>query len=1155
MNKNAIKKYAVWARNELISRVAFKAAQMGITEKKITEEGSDSVNGVLLTNEQKKQRNTLINRVKEKGYKVVIEETAYTWFNRFIALRYMEVNSLLPTMIRVFTDDSNNFKPQILDEALHLDFDGLDKEKVYELKEKSNDEELYKYLLIAQCNALNAELPKMFSKIEDYTELLFPDNLLREGSVVEQMVTTIPEEDWQDQVQIIGWMYQYWNIEPKETAMKGKSYKKEDFAAVTQLFTPDWIVRYMVENSLGRVWKETHQEFDTSIWKYYLEESPENAGKVAATLENTDLEELTFLDPCMGSGHILVYAFDVFMNLYASRGVGKRDAVRNIITKNIFGIDLDKRAWQLSYFALKMKACQYDANFLTRGIEPNVYYMQDFKLPEGANLTGELKAFAEQFKYADVYGSLTPAKRASDAVQKQIEEYKEELLDAGTKTILERMVETAKVLDSKYSVVVTNPPYMPTSTNDILNIFVSEFYPNSKSDLFAVFMEYAANKSICFYSMINMHSWMFTSSYKNLRHNLFDKNTLISLTHLGTRAFDEINGEVVSTTTFVFSPIKLDNYISLFLRLVYEQGEANKEKVFLSGQNRYLINSDEFRKVPGEPMGYWVSPKLINNYETGKCLKEFAEPKAGLATGDNIKFQRNWFEVSFPKIGFNYSGVEETKDRKHKWFPCNSGGTFRKWSFNNELIVNWEEDGKEIRTLKNKKGKLAARPQNTQYYFKEGLTWNKLSTSRFAVKYKEKGSIFDDTSRSVFIDNKNELFYLLGVMCSKVAFECLSFLNPTMSFTNEDIERIPYTMNLSRKAEVDALVKENIALSKTDWDSFETSWDFSRHPLMPDVPEHDVINVKSQNPRPKVDSEYKGHNIKISDMFDIWSKECDERFSKLKANEEELNRIFIEIYGLQDELTSEVDEKDVTVRKADLVRDIKSFISYAVGCMLGRYSISVDGLVYAGGDSFVNDVYKPFDADKDNVLPVTDKAYFDDDIVGRFSKFVETVYGKETLDENLQFIADAIGGNGKEPLGVIRNYFLNDFYKDHCKMYQNKPIYWLFDAGKKNSFKALIYMHRYEETTIANLRTEYVHQQQTRFKSIIEDLEKRSDSATGSAKIKLGKELAEVKEQDGELHVFEEKIHHLADQMIKIDLDEGVKHNYEIFGDVLAKTK
>ena len=473
MNKNAIKKYAVWARNELISRVAFKAAQMGITEKKITEEGSDSVNGVLLTNEQKKQRNTLINRVKEKGYKVVIEETAYTWFNRFIALRYMEVNSLLPTMIRVFTDDSNNFKPQILDEALHLDFDGLDKEKVYELKEKSNDEELYKYLLIAQCNALNTELPKMFSKIEDYTELLFPDNLLREGSVVEQMVTTIPEEDWQDQVQIIGWMYQYWNIEPKETAMKGKSYKKEDFAAVTQLFTPDWIVRYMVENSLGRVWKETHQEFDTGIWKYYLEESPENAGKVAATLENTDLEELTFLDPCMGSGHILVYAFDVFMNLYASRGVGKRDAVRNIITKNIFGIDLDKRAWQLSYFALKMKACQYDANFLTRGIEPNVYYMQDFKLPEGANLTGELKAFAEQFKYADVYGSLTPAKRASDVVVKQIEEYKEELLDTGTKTILERMVETAKVLDNKYSVVVTNPPYMNPGLNPTLKDFVA----------------------------------------------------------------------------------------------------------------------------------------------------------------------------------------------------------------------------------------------------------------------------------------------------------------------------------------------------------------------------------------------------------------------------------------------------------------------------------------------------------------------------------------------------------------------------------------------------------------------------------------------------------------------------------------------------------
>lgn len=1154
MNKNAIKKYAVWARNELISRVAFKAAQMGITEKKITEEGSDSVNGVLLTNEQKKQRNTLINRVKEKGYKVVIEETAYTWFNRFIALRYMEVNSLLPTMIRVFTDDSNNFKPQILDEALHLDFDGLDKEKVYELKEKSNDEELYKYLLIAQCNALNTELPKMFSKIEDYTELLFPDNLLREGSVVEQMVTTIPEEDWQDQVQIIGWMYQYWNIEPKETAMKGKSYKKEDFAAVTQLFTPDWIVRYMVENSLGRVWKETHQDFDTSIWKYYLEESPENAGKVAATLENTELEELTFLDPCMGSGHILVYAFDVFMNLYASRGVGKRDAVRNIITKNIFGIDLDKRAWQLSYFALKMKACQYDANFLSRGIEPNVYYMQDFNLPEGANLTGELKAFAEQFKYADVYGSLTPAKRASDAVLKQIEDYKEELLDSGTKTILERMVETAKVLDNKYSVVVTNPPYMNPETNDNLKSFIDDNYTDSKSDLFSVFMEYSFNKSKLFYSLINMHSWMFLGSYEKLRQKIQDQ-TIINMMHLGTRAFDEINGEVVQTTAFVNYRIPINKYEGKYIRLINYPGENNKEKEFFSEKNLFLTKKENYLRIPGNPIAYWVSENILRAFSQ-KTLKDEASPRQGLITGDSNRFLRLWYEVSNNKISFNSTDKQSAINSKKKWFPYNKGGEFRKWYGNNDYIVNWENDGYEVKHFFDEKGKLRSRPQNVDYYFKPNGTWTAISTGSFSVRYSPNGYIISNAGMAIYSDT--DLKYLIGFLNSNTTNQSLlKVISQTINFNAGDIQKLPLiiTKNTDVYNDIVSLVNDNIFLSKTDWDSFETSWDFSRHPLMPDVPEQDVINVKSQNPRPKVDSEYKGHNIKISDMFDIWSKECDERFAKLKANEEELNRTFIEIYGLQDELTPEVDEKDVTVRKADLVRDIKSFISYAVGCMLGRYSISVDGLVYAGGDSFVNDVYKPFDADKDNVLPVTDKAYFDDDIVGRFSKFVETVYGKETLDENLQFIADAIGGNGKEPLGVIRNYFLNDFYKDHCKMYQNKPIYWLFDAGKKNSFKALIYMHRYEETTIANLRTEYVHQQQTRLKSIIEDLEKRSDSATGSAKIKLGKELTEVKEQDGELHVFEEKIHHLADQMIKIDLDDGVKHNYEIFGDVLAKTK
>ena len=1149
MNKNAIKKYAVWARNELISRVAFKAAQMGITEKKITEEGSDSVNGVLLTNEQKKQRNTLINRVKEKGYKVVIEETAYTWFNRFIALRYMEVNSLIPTMIRVFTDDSNNFKPQIFDEALHLDFDGLDKEKVYELKEKSNDEELYKYLLIAQCNALNAELPKMFSKIEDYTELLFPDNLLREGSVVEQMVTTIPEEDWQDQVQIIGWMYQYWNIEPKETAMKGKSYKKEDFAAVTQLFTPDWIVRYMVENSLGRVWKETHQDFDTSIWKYYLEESPENAGKVAATLENTDLEELTFLDPCMGSGHILVYAFDVFMNLYASRGVGKRDAVRNIITKNIFGIDLDKRAWQLSYFALKMKACQYDANFLTRGIEPNVYYMQDFKLPEGAALTGELKAFAEQFKYADVYGSLTPVKRASDTVVKQIEDYKEELLDAGTKTILERMVETAKVLDNKYSVVVTNPPYMNPNTNSNLKDFVSKNYPDSKTDLFSIFMEYSKHKTKNFYSMINMHGWMFISSYEKLRSKLQDQ-TLINMAHLGTRAFNEIGGEVVQTTAFVFSIYNIDSYMGKYIRLVNFPGEDAKEKEFFNIKNRYTKNDKFFSKMPGIPYAYWVSDNFILSFEKEKSMKDYAECRSGIMTGCDIEFVKLWYEVNDVKVEYNSSFSDYQKTNK-KWFPINGGG-FRKWYGNLDSVVNIQNHGKDI---KNKEG-INYRLREEQYYFQEGFVWSEICTGIFSARYCRPNTLFFVTAPLGRPKNKKDLNLLIAICNSKVGTYVFNVINPTLHYNIGCVESLPIIKPDQKSLFIiDTLVQENIALSKIDWDSFETSWDFSRHPLMPDVPEQDVINVKSQNPRPKVDSEYKGHNIKIADMFDIWSKECDERFAKLKANEEELNRIFIEIYGLQDELTPEVDEKDVTVRKAELVRDIKSFISYAVGCMLGRYSISVDGLVYAGGETFLPASYEPFSVDDDNIIPICDKAYFDDDIVGRFAKFVELVYGKETLDENLQFIADAIGGNGKEPLGVIRNYFLNDFYKDHCKLYQNKPIYWMFDAGNKKSFKTIIYMHRYNKDTIGDIRTKYVHPHQTRLNSIIEDLEKRSSSASGSTKIKIEKELAEVKDQKAELFAFEEKVHHFADQRIEIELDDGVKHNYEIFEDVLAKMK
>lgn len=1148
MNKNAIKKYAVWARNELIARVSFKAEQMGITEKGITEEDSDSVNGVLLTNEQKTQRNILIGRVKEKGYKVVIEETAYTWFNRFIALRYMEVNSLLPSMVRVFTDDSNNFKPQILDEAIHLDFDGLDKEKIFELKDKSDDEELYKYLLIAQCNALSNELPKMFSKLENYTELLFPDNLLREGSVVEQMVTTIPEEDWQDQVQIIGWMYQYWNIEPKETAMKGKSYKKEDFAAVTQLFTPDWIVRYMVENSLGRVWKETHKDFDTSIWKYYLEESPENEGKVAATLENTDLEELTFLDPCMGSGHILVYAFDVFMNLYASRGVGKRDAVRNIITKNLFGIDLDKRAWQLSYFALKMKACQYDANFLSRGIEPNVYYMQDFKLPEGANLTGDLKTFAKQFEFADVYGSLTPAKKASDIVVKQIEEYKEELFSSGTKAILERMVETAKVLDNKYSVVVTNPPYMATNKNEILSKFAEKNYPDSKADLFGMFMEKCSALCTCFYSMINQKVWMTSSSFKDLRPKLLS-NTTIVMADLGPHAFDEIGGEIVQTVSFVNSKHKLESYFGLYKRLIDFVGEENKEAAFFDQANTYLANEESFSNIPGAPVSYWVSENIFKTFKNTN-LKETIHPKQGTSTGDDETYVRFWHEIDYSKYSTDQDSTEEAINSGFDYFPLDKGGEYRKWFGNNEKVIKMNKDAYS------KLLKLGNHLPSKELYFKEGITWSKLSSNHSAFRYDPKGFVFSSVGLKGFpIDNEKE--YILGFLNSKLTDFYLAVISPGLSTVSGDIEKLPVKKetNEEKRRTIKELVKTNIDLCKTDWDSFETSWDFARHPLMPAVPEQDVIAVKSAELRPKVDSEYKGHNIKIADMFGIWSKECDERFAKLKANEEELNRIFIEIYGLQDELTPEVVDKDVTVRKADLVRDIKSFISYAVGCMLGRYSISVDGLVYAGGDSIVTSSYEPFGVDDDNIIPICDKAYFDDDVVGRFAKFVELVYGKETLDENLQFIADALGGAGKEPMGVIRNYFLNDFYKDHCKMYQNKPIYWLFDAGKKNSFKALIYMHRYNKDTIGDIRTKYVHPHQTRLNGLIDDLEKRSSSASGSAKIKIEKELAEVKDQKTELFAFEEKVHHFADQRLEIDLDYGVKHNYEIFEDVLAKTK
>ena len=1154
MDKNAIKKFAVWARTELIARVSLKGVEYGITEDNIEDVNADSVGGKVLTVNEKKQRQALIAEINDKGYKQVMEEVAYTWFNRFSALRFMEVNGYLPSHVRVFTDEENNFKPQIITEAIHLDLDGLNMEKVYELKDAEKTEELYKYLLIVQCNALNKILPGMFQKIADYTELLLPDNLLREGSVIQQMIELIPEDDWKDAVQIIGWLYQYYNSEKKDDVFaalkKNVKITKENIPAATQLFTPDWIVRYMVENSLGRLWLEGHpdvkeqllpteeeqsvyaagnRDLEDTKWHYYLEEA-EQEPEVQAQLAEIRKEyaaltpdRLKVIDPCSGSGHILAYMFDVLMKIYESYGYTTREAVASIVENNLYGLDIDDRAAQLAYFAVMMKARQYDRRFFSRGIQPHVYaivesnhvdkFAVDYFCNGDMKLTAVMDTIIKELHDAKEYGSiLTVTPQDWSALYDRFAEITEDInmsRDTALRELLP-LVQVAEALAQKYDTVVTNPPYMGSSGMGAkLSDFVKKNYPDSKSDLFAVFIECCGRmaKRNGYQAMITQHSWMFLSSFEKLRTKLLTVD-IVNMAHLGARAFEEIGGEVVQTTSFVIRKSYVADYKGEYCRLIEPTTQQGKEDMFLACKNRYSADQSNFAQIPGSPVAYWVSDRFMSIFQN-HSLFEYTISDGQNKTGDNARFVREFWEVSNTSIGIN-----------KKWLFYAKGGGYRKWYGNLSEVVNWSE---EARTFYKRDRICRIIPE--YLWYKTGITWSLISNNP-SFRILPPDATFDVGGSTVFLKDDSDMAFFLGLLNSKLFSYVQKIVNPTINIQVKDIRIMP----LIRENEdvIKTIEKEIVDSSKTDWDSFETSWDFQHHPLLRKV-------------------------STIAEAFDQWQAECDERFNQLKANEKELNRIFIDIYGLQDELTPEVEDKDVTVRKADLGRDIRSFISYAVGCMFGRYSLDVDGLAYAGGE-WDNSKYASFAADKDNIVPICDDEYFEDDIVGLFVKFVKTVYGADTLDENLKFIADALGGKG-QPKDVIRNYFLSDFYSDHCKMYQKRPIYWLFDSGKKNGFKALIYMHRYQPDTIARIRTDYVHEQQARYRTAIADLEQRIANASTGERVKLNKKLSTLQAQDTEIRTYEEKIHHLADQMISIDLDDGVKKNYAIFQDVLAKIK
>ena len=1130
MNKNAIQKYAIWARNELIEQVKQRAYQYGISAKGYDDENAAVIAGRVLSADEKRQRVAFVNEIKKHGFEQAVEDVAYTWFNRFIALRFMEVNDYLPTHVRVFSDASGGFNPEILKDVLHLELEGLDKSKVSEMLNANQTEELYRYLLLTQCNALNAALPEMFEKLGSYTEMLLPNNILKQESVLAHLVKDIDEDDWKDAVQIIGWMYQYYNTEPKQVIFDGlkKNVKitKEKIPAATQLFTPDWIVRYMVENSLGRLWIESHPNAALKAnWKYYLDEAeqtPEVAEKLRVLHSQSPVkspEDIRLIDPCMGSGHILVYAFDVLMQIYESEGYNPRNAAKLILDKNIYGLDIDRRAYQLAYFSLMMKARQYNRRIFTDGAKPQVYHPAGF--PDG-----------------EEYGSLVKV----DKLEPMPELPKEQQITLfdGSYDIQLNAWNFKRLLAQKYDVVITNPPYMGIrNMSEKMSGYLSEDFPNSKYDSCTAFVEvckYMASNTGCF-ALITQNSWMFINSFDRLREELIHQNSLSSMLHLGYGAF----GADFGTTAFVFQKKNLLGYYAKYIRLGDFRNLDDKEANYWNKDVVYLARQEDYLTIPRYPFAYWMSIAARKAFSDGVTLSSISTPRQGMASSDNNRFVRFWPEVSFSKVGFHSNDAEEAQNSGMKWFPYNNGGYYRKWYGINTDLVNWENDGLEVKQYAASLYKSFTRTiKSIPYYFQEGGTWNAISsTSSLSVRYFEKGFIFSNAGMAIFsTQNEFRIEYLIGYLNSKVADLFLQYISPTLNFNQGDIAQLPIIDSPKKEDAVD-ITKHCISLSKYDWDSFEISWDFKRHPL---------VDLRLAGAYAWGDAEPVG---RISSAYKAWETLVDGRFQTLKANEEELNRIFIDIYGLQDELTPEVEDKGVTIRKADLQRDIKSLISYAVGCMFGRYSLDIEGLAYAGGDWDAGK-YRSFIPDKDNILPICDDEYFDDDIMGRFVDFIHVVYGAEVLEENLKFIADVLGGNGT-PRKVIRNYFLNDFYKDHCKIYQKRPIYWLFDSGKKNGFKSLVYLHRYQSDLLAKLRTDYVHEQQERYRTQLSHIAAALNTATGSERARLLKQQNKLSEQLKEITVFEEKVHHLADQSITIDLDDGVKKNYEIFTDVLAK--
>ena len=1260
MDKVALRNFAVNAKEKLEKEVRRKLELIGITENKI-EEGIVSENDYLkignveLNKREIKQREILVKTLKEKvkegnfqdALNELIEEIAYTWFNRIIAIRFMEVNDYLNDRIRILSSErENDREPQIIREVFNTDLEFSDDEKnyVYNLKEESKTEELFRFLFIKKCNKLNEILPELFEEAEDYSELLLPISINDEEGILRKLVDEVGEENFKiknknnenknygiglaglynigisnnigissdeketgSQVEVIGWLYQYYNENKKNeiVGMNKGAIAKEDIPIATQIFTTDWVVKYMVQNSLGKYWIERNPDSKLKDKLEYFV-TPKNE-EIAYIDEKISPEEIKFLEPCMGSGHILVHAFDILMEIYREEGYSDREAVRSIIENNIYGLDIDKRAYQLAYFAVMMKGREYDRRFFTRGISPNVtyteesyflfddeskkilrnskkinmdelrtnFYFDGITIDDKQNQVGEY--LIRIFEDAGETGSLIKVENFDyDSFDKYLDECKEryvgsltgEIWKENVYSLMKQIVKTAKILKNKYHIVCTNPPYL-NKYNPKLKKFVETNYKDYKGDLFSVFMVRVFDFLVedGYSGWMTPNVWMFIKTYEELRRYIIENKKIESLIQIAKGSF--YKEATVDVITFVLGNSKKRDSKGLFIRLEDYKGdmEFQSKKVLEALENKncgyfYEATEKNFEKIPGMPIGYWASENLLEDFEKGIKTSELVEPKVGLQTGSNDSFLRQWYEVEEEKISYNTKSITETENNEYKWYPYNKGGERRQWYGNYDYVVNWENNGDEIRNFKNDTGRIRSSVKNIKYYFKEEITYSDITSGGFAIRYREEGSIHDVTGMSAFSDSTFKLKYVLGLLSTKISDYIFKILNPTIHLQIGNFSNFPVIENEQIKPKVLSIVDDCIKISKYDWNTFETAWDFKVSPLVNIeryVEEFENVKIGENGnvENKKID---KTQITLIEEVYSQYKEFTNNQFLKLKENEEELNRIFIDIYGLQDELTSDVSEKDITIAKIfdtdDEINDeikgnnyvltkadvVKQFISYAVGCMFGRYSLDEEGLAFAGGE-FDKNKYSKFISDEDNCIPITDSEYFSDDIVTRFVEFVKTVYGEETLEENLKFIAQALSNKNDAPKDIIREYFLKSFYDDHLKRYKKRPIYWLYDAGKKNGFKALIYMHRYNEQTTAKVRIGYLHELQKHYERRASFLKDEIESNNNRKKAE--KELKKIKSQLDECKHFDEKMNHLASEYISIDLDDGVKVNYE----------